>query len=65
MKKYVAIILAVAILVGILCGCESGSLVAIPNTDVVLRFLSLPGAIVVISGLMKLTDSTVKWVIRL
>lgn len=34
MKKYVAIILAVAILVGILCGCESGSLVAATNTDV-------------------------------
>ena len=34
MKKYVAIVLAVGILVGVLCGCESGSLVAASNTDV-------------------------------
>ena len=34
MKKYVAIILAVAILVGILCGCESVSLVVATNRDI-------------------------------
>lgn len=34
MKKYVIIILTIAILVGILCGCESVSLVADTNTDI-------------------------------
>ena len=34
MKKHIVIILAVAILVGVLCGCESGSLVTATNTDV-------------------------------
>ena len=34
MKKCVAIVLTIAILVGILCGCESVSLVAAANTDI-------------------------------
>ena len=34
MKKYVVIILAVAILAGVLCGCEPGSMVVATNTDI-------------------------------
>lgn len=34
MKKCVAIILAITILAGVLCGCESGSLVVTTNTDI-------------------------------
>ena len=34
MKKHVAVVLVVAILTVIICGCESGSLVTATNTDV-------------------------------
>ena len=34
MKKCVAIILTIAILAGVLCGCESGSLIVASNTDI-------------------------------